>query len=161
MALRLVSLAEIVAALDGVEQVQIKGVIYVDVDDVDAALNPVLSAFGPPPAAAPSPLEDTATDAPHEPPAAMPTDAGLEAERARLAALPPGPCVGCGAVHPEGPTERCDDYVDKTVRDPVQARIDRGIVNPNPEPIAPLYEPEATLDYGRRPAHNAHRPPVG
>lgn len=87
-------------------------------------------------------------------------DDDLEAERARLAALPPGPCVGCGVVHPGSRTEKCDDYVDRTVRDPIQARIDRGVLAAPDATIAPMYQPEPVFDPGSRPAIGSHRPPV-
>lgn len=53
--------------------------------------------------------------------------AAYVAERQRLDALPPGKCV-CGHVaHGEQcPECRCVDYVDMTVRDPIQAAMDRG-----------------------------------
>lgn len=101
------------------------------------------------------------------------------AERARLKALPPGPCVCTPLqedreappddhVHPGGDCSkcRCDDYVDTTVRDPRQARMDRGGEMP-PVVVTPLphVDPETTFDMrgDRRPAANANafRPPSG
>lgn len=54
--------------------------------------------------------------------------AAYVAERQRLDALPPGKCV-CGHDEHEGGECglcKCVDYVDLTVRDPIQAAIDRG-----------------------------------
>lgn len=103
-----------------------------------------------------------------------PADDPLRAERERLAALPPGKCVGCKHIHPDGPcnmgalgsaTCPCDDYVDSTVRDPVQVALDSrpfGIA-PNAEPIAQLPHVEPQINPVTRPASNdnAFRPPTG
>lgn len=67
------------------------------------------------------------------------------AERERLAALPPGKCSACTHIHPHGPSPTgCTDYVDSTVRDPVQARLATNPfgVAPGAAGIVPLPEPD-------------------
>lgn len=101
-------------------------------------------------------------------------DHTLEQERAQLAALPPGPCSACGRsaphprehVHPGGQCGAegcsCDDYVDMTVRDPVQARLERrgqGIA-PGAPAIMPEPETGAQELFMRPPSnHNEFRRP--
>lgn len=104
------------------------------------------------------------------------------AERARLMALPPGPCICAGrfAASPDHPghnpathihpgvncpmcsslSQGCEahEYVDTTIRDPRQARLESGVQqDPVVQPL-PHVEP----DFSRPAANdNAFRPPSG
>lgn len=173
--LHLVALADVVAALEQVPiAATIDGVAFVQASDLLAALSGLGVDLDT------ATVESATFDASvfsiprSEPQPEIETGSDLDAERARLAALPPGPCI-CASrfatypndprhnpqrhVHPAGPCEACasssvpcTDYVDTIVRDPIQARLERGEPGPAPEEIPAFAQPEPTFDPGARPA---------
>lgn len=194
MARTLVSLQEIITALQGCPQIKVDGEPHLDADDLRATMGPLLgaqpnglegmrftglesvvspgTAF---PASAPTgdfvdpergtvtfdgetrPLTDTEARSVSE---GRPFDFELAREGARLAALPPGPCVTCKAVHPGEPNGRCEAYVDSTERSPIQARINRnpGGLGTGGRGIETLPHVDPVID--SRPAHLGGRQPA-
>jgi|SRR6478735_2229956 len=191
----LVALSEVIDALEGLEIVNVDGGKWVDAQAFGDAMMKLAVGWHGSRAMAWGPNETLPKADPFVTPRPDARMYGLgnddpnEAERARLAALPPGPCA-CYTryqpypndpryqpelhVHPGGPCPACsmlegagcDDYVDTTVRDPIQARIeanpwgtapDAGPIPPAPDAGDPQVNPAA------RPASNvnAFRPPSG
>lgn len=153
MSLTLISAKELRELLGDLEVHQIGGVAYVDARELAARVNVLIR--GSEPTAAEVAESDagllgildarlTERAAAAEAPIAAGAPNLLEQERARLEALPPGPCAACACpttiAHPEGRCVECDctPYVDATERDPIVTLAARGIVSaPTTADIAP------------------------
>lgn len=132
MARILVSFDELAAAIGGLQPVDIDGVRHFDGEALVRAVEALVPSV--------RLLSDdhvarqVGVSLPSAPEHAFAFSSGssaFEAERQRLAAIPPGPCVGCRHVaHEGGRCVDCDcnDYVDPVVRDPIEAARDRGDV---------------------------------
>lgn len=160
MSLTLISANELREMLGSLEVVQVDGIPYVNARELAAAVNRLCgAAVSTQPQMAPdvepgllgildAKLQER-RDATMPDPEQMAraavdeTLSALEQERARLAALPLGPCAVCTCAtkieHADGRCVDCDcePYIDSTERDPVVTLAARGIATQPDAEIAP------------------------
>lgn len=180
MSITLISSTEVRELLGQLEVVQINGVAYVSAEELAGRIYKLCRAGAPATTAeaAPAPtvvgildatLEQRRAEAMAAPDpeqmaraAVDETLSELEQERARLAALPLGPCAACTCPtkieHADGRCVECDcmPYIDSTERDPIVTLAARGIATQQDAEIAPavsMFDVAAMgLDTSREPS---------